>query len=178
MPADDQARFASKTEDAAYLYGTHGVVHWEWLDGWESAVGEFLPRYARQDGQIRGIFPVNVPYLVEAFPSWPSEQTYTVLEGSDGGRLALFRSQSWRGVDGSDEFHPTPQQLADRLAALPAGTVTWVYMTSDGGLTLENSYVELIRLLASHIQLVSTDAAVCFRVESGSDWRGAGALQL
>ncbi|HND30286.1 MAG TPA: hypothetical protein PLA94_09815, partial [Myxococcota bacterium] len=148
MPADVQARFVTGTEKAAKILGTHSTVHWEWLDGWDAAVQGFLPRYARQGGQIHGVFPVNVPYLIEAFPSWPAEQTYAILPGSDGGKVVLFRSQSWRGVDGRDDFHPTPQQLADRLAALPTGTVTWVYMTSDGGLTLENSYFELIGLLA------------------------------
>jgi hypothetical protein len=49
--------------------------------------------------------------------------------------------------------------MAERLGGVPRGTVTWVYMTSDGGLTLENSYVALSALLPPHVQLVSADAA-------------------
>lgn len=167
MPDADGARFVTGTEDAAALLGTHSVVHWEWSGTWEDAVEDFLPRYARQDGQIRGIFPVNVPYLIEAFPDWPADDTVHVLTGEDGGQIALFRSQSWRGVDGSDDFHPTPQQMADRLGALPPGTVTWVYMTSDGGLSLENSYNELTRILPEHVELVSADTAAQLALAAG-----------
>jgi hypothetical protein len=101
----------------------------------------------------------NVPYLAEAFPDWPASKQVEVLTGEDGGEVALFRSQSWRGVDGRDDFHPTPQAMADRLGALPRGTVTWVYMTSDGGLSFENSYQALLPLLPEHVTLVSADAA-------------------
>ncbi|MCK6530051.1 hypothetical protein L6R50_21680 [Myxococcota bacterium] len=156
----DQAVFAAETEHAGHLLGTRSVVHWEWLDQWQDAVDTFLPRYAHAGGQIRGIFPMNVPYLLDAFPDWPADKLVEVLEGADGeGRAALFRSHSWRGVDGADEFHLTPQGMADKLAALPKGSVTWMYMTSDGGLTLENSYFELLPLLPEHVQLTSADAA-------------------
>ncbi|MFZ4739201.1 MAG: hypothetical protein ACOYM9_24810 [Bradymonadia bacterium] len=167
LPSAEQARFAAATENVARLLGTRSVVHWEWFDGWRRSVDEFLPRYAHLDGQVRGIFPVNVPYVIEAFPAWPAEKTYEVLEGADGGRAVLFRSQTWRGVDGRDGFHPTPEQMADRLGGLPRGTVTWVYMTSDGGLTLENSYVALSALLTPHVQLVSADAAAELALEAG-----------
>jgi hypothetical protein len=112
---------------------------------------------------------MNVPYLLEAFPTWPDEKEYEVLSGEDGGRVVLFRAHSWRGVNDSDDFHPTPQRMADRLAALPAGTVTWVYMTSDGGLSLENSYGALTALLPKHVQLLSTDAAEALALEASGE---------
>lgn len=169
MPPADQARFVAQTEQFARLFGTQSVVHWEWFQGWNRAVSDFLPRYARQDGVIRGVFTMNVPYLVEAFPTWPAEQTYQVVVGVDGGRVALFRPQSWRGVDDRDDFHPSPQRMADRLAGLPPGTVAWVYMTSDGGLTLENAYDALTALLPERIQLVSADAAADLALAAGGD---------
>ncbi len=156
---DDQVVFARRTEQAGQVLGVRGVVHWEWLDSWRDATDDFLPNYAHADGQIRGIFPINVPYLAEAFPWWPDGQMTDVITGADGSKLAVFRPQSWRGVDGSDDFHLTPADMADKLGAFPRGTVTWVYMTSDGGLTLENSYFALVDLLPDHVQLVSTDAA-------------------
>lgn len=155
----DQARFAAATERAARILGTRSVVHWEWFQSWREATGIFLPRYAHAGGQIRGIFPINVPYMFEAFTWWPAGQTYEVLTGAGGGKLAVFRPQSWRGVDDSDDYHVSPQHMADRLGALPKGTVTWVYMTSDGGLSLKNSYFELFKVLPAHVQIVSTDAA-------------------
>ena len=166
MPAAEQARFASATERVAGILGTHSVIHWEWYTDWQRSRAEFLPRYAHAGGQIRGVFPMNVPYLIEAFPSWPPEQEYEVITGPDGGETVLFRSHSWRGVDDSDDFHPSPQRMADRLAALPRGTVTWVYMTSDGGLTLENAYGALTDLLPAHVRLVSTDAAAELAIQA------------
>jgi hypothetical protein len=56
--------------------------------------------------------------------------------------------------------------MADRLGALPPGTVTWVYMTSDGGLSLENSYQALLPLLPAHVTLVSADAAADLALQS------------
>ena len=169
MPSEVEDRFVEETERAAKILGTHSTIHWEWFQDWDEAVDEFLPKYARLGAQIRGVFPVNVPYPIEAFTSWPDAKKFEVITGEDGGELVLFRSQSWRGVNGSDDFHPTPQQMADRLAGLPKGTVTWVYMTSDGGLNLENSYVELTTLLPAHVQLVSTDAAARLALEASGE---------
>ncbi|RMF15291.1 MAG: hypothetical protein D6761_08145 [Candidatus Dadabacteria bacterium] len=156
---ENEALFAAETERTARILGTHSVIHWEWFEAWADSRAHYLPRYAHAGNQIRGIFPVNVPYIAEPFPDWPSEQMYEMLTGADGGQAALFRTRSWRGVDGRDDFHATPAEMAATLADLPKGTVTWVYMTSDGGLTLENSYFELLPLLPEHMQLVSTDTA-------------------
>jgi hypothetical protein len=166
MPDAVQSTFARRTEEVARLLGTRSVVHWEWFQDWTDAVATYLPRYAHADGQIQGVFPVNVPYLAEAFPEWPADRQVEVLTGEDGGQVALFRSQSWRGVDGRDDFHPTPAAMAERLGALPNGTVTWVYMTSDGGLSFENSYQALIPLLPEHVTLVSADDAAALAIDA------------
>lgn len=156
----DQDRFVAATEQDARLLGVQGVVDWEWYTTWRPAVEQFLPKYAKANGPIRGVFAVNVPYVLSPFPWWPPDRFFEVLTGADGGSLALFRPREWRGVDGRDtEFFPTPQTMADQLGAYPPGTVTWVYMTSDGGLTLQNSYMELVKLLPPNVQLVSGDAA-------------------
>lgn len=156
----DQERFAAATEADARILGTRSVVHWEWFSSWRPAETDFLPRYAHADGVIRGVFPINVPYLIEAFPGWDPSEFYRVLPGEDGGAVVLFRSRSWRGVnDSDDKFFLSPQRMADELAGYPPGTVTWVYMTSDGGLSLENSFMELVGLLPDNVQLVSADAA-------------------
>lgn len=154
----DQKTFAAKSEADARLLGTRSVVHWEWLTSWYDAQDLFLPMYADGDA-IEGIFPVNVPYLLEAFPAWPKGQSFAIVRGPKGGKASLFRPRSWRGVDDSDEFHMSPARMAATLGALPKGTVTWVYMTSDGGLSLENSYEKLIPLLPPHVQLVGADTA-------------------
>lgn len=156
----DRARFTAATEADARILGTRSVVHWEWFSSWRLAETEVLPQYAHADGAIRGVFPVNVPYLIDAFPAWDESEFYRVLPGEDGGAVVLFRPRSWRGVnDSDDEFFLSPQRMADELTSYPPGTVAWVYMTSDGGLSLENSFMELVGLLPANVQLVSADAA-------------------
>lgn len=165
---DDQANFVERTAEDARILSTQSVVHWEWFSSWRNAENIFLPRYA-DNGVIKGAFTINVPYLFEAFPSWPETRSYILLEGQNGGAVAVFKPRSWRGVNGKDDFHKTPQQMADTLGGFPEGTVTWMYMTSDGGLTLDNSYMELIKILPAHVQLVSTDAAAKLAIAAGSD---------
>jgi hypothetical protein len=166
----DQDRFVAATEQDARVLDLHSVVHWDWFDSWDSAETHFLPKYARTDGVIRGLYPVNVPYMVDAFPGWPDEQFFKVLVGQDGGETVLFRPRQWRGIDDSDDtFFISPQNMADELGSYPPGTVTGVYMTSDGGLSLENSFTPLVGLLPAHVELVSADTAARLALEANSN---------
>ena len=167
LNTQDQDRFVTATERDANLLGIHSTVHWDWSGTWDDAENIFLPKYARSDGVIRGIFPVNVPYLLPTFPWWPDEWFYNILTGKDGGEVVVFRPREWRGIDDSDEFFLSPQNMADELANYPKGTVAWVYMTSDGGLSLENSFMEMVKILPSHVQLVSADSAAKLALEAG-----------
>lgn len=156
----DQDRFVTETEQDARILGVQGTVDWEWSTTWHQAEDDFLPKYATAGSSIRGVFPVNVPYLLPTFTWWPPDRFFEVLTGQDGSSVVLFRPREWRGVDGHDaQFFPTPQTMAEQLGSYPPGTVTWVYMTSDGGLTLQNSFMELVKLLPPNVQLVSGDGA-------------------
>ncbi len=161
----DQDRFALATERDARILGVRSVVHWDWFGTWKDAEERFLPKYAKADGVIRGVVPVNVPYFFPAFKWWPPDRVFTVLSGKDGGRVVVFRPDEWRGADGKGHhltdkpFCPTPQEMADKLSRYPRGTVTAVYMTSDGGLNLENSFLRLVDLLPPRVQIVSADTA-------------------
>ncbi len=163
LSAAVQQSFIDAAEAAATILGTASTVHWEWFTTWQEAESAFLPRYA-QHGVIRGIFPVNVPYMFPTFTGWNANQTVKVLADAGGGAVALFRPREWRGVDGSGSgivapFYLRPEDMAKELAGYPRGTVAYVYMTSDGGLTLANSISALIPLLPSHVHLVSADTA-------------------
>lgn len=152
--------FVAATEEDACILGTASTVHWDWSSAWRDAEARFLPKYARVNGAIRGVFPMNVPYPLPAFTWWPDDQFNDVLTGPDGGRVALFRPRSWRGVNNdANRYFYSPRRMSEEINGYPRGTVTWVYLTSDGGLTLENSYTALLPLLAPHVQLVSTDTA-------------------
>lgn len=152
--------FVAATEEDACILGIGSTVHWDWNGTWRDAEDRFLPKYAREAGPIRGVFAMNVPYPLPAFTSWPDEQFYEVLTGAGGGRAAVFRPRSWRGVnDDSNRHFYSPRRMSEEINGYPRGTVTWVYLTSDGGLSLETSYAALLPLLAPHVQLVSTDTA-------------------
>ena len=58
--------------------------------------------------------------------------------------------------------------MAKELENYPRGSVAYVYMTSDGGLTLENSFMEMVKLLPEHVRLVSADTAVALAYEAAS----------
>lgn len=155
-----QNTFVQATEVDACILGLTGTVHWDWVDTWHDAEDHFLPKYARAGGTVKGIFPVNVPYVFPAFPWWSEEEFFRVLPGAGGGQVAVFRPREWRGIDSDTDVHRlSPQRMADELGGYPKGTVTWVYMTSDGGLTLQNAFLAMSKLLPPHVQLVSTDAA-------------------
>jgi SAM-dependent methyltransferase len=90
------------------------------------------------------------------------------LTGSDGGRVAVFRPREWRGIRNDADIHQlSPRRMADEIGAYPRGTVTWVYLTSNGGLTLEISFLALSRLLPPHVQRVSTDTAARLALAAG-----------
>ena len=169
---EDQDRFVAATERDARLLGVNSTVHWDWFQTWSRAENQFLPKYARAEGAIRGVFPVNGPYMLPAFTWWAPEQFFEVLVGEDGSEVAVFRPREWRGVDDSgtgntEPFFLSPQKMADELGSYPPGTVTWVYMTSDGGLNLENSFVELVKILPAHVRLVSADTAARLALIAG-----------
>jgi hypothetical protein len=169
LAEQEQDRFVAATERDARILGVSSTVHWEWFDSWHNAEDHFLPKYATANGAIRGVFPVNVPYKFNAFAWWPKERFYEVLTGADGGQVAVFRPREWRGVnDDKDPFFLSPQKMADELAGYPKGTVSWVYMTSDGGLTLDNSVFAMAKLLPPHVRLVSADAAAKLAVAAGN----------
>ena len=168
LAEDNQDRFVAATNVDACVLGITGTVHWDWLGTWHDAEEHFLPKYASADGSIRGVFPVNVPYSFPTFTWWPEDQFFEVVAGADGSKLALFRPREWRGVDNdSDPRFLSPQKMADEIGGYPKGTVTWVYMTSDGGLTLENSFTAVAKLLPPHVKLVSTDTAAKLALAAG-----------
>ncbi len=170
-----QDKFVAATEKDARLLGTNSTVHWEWFNNWSSAEKNFLPKYA--DGAIKGVFPVNVPYMFPTF-TWGHNRFFKVLDGQDGGEVVLFRPREWRGTDESrgkfmdDKFYLAPEEMAEELGEYPRGTVTGIYMTSDGGLTIENSVMELIKLLPEHVRLVSADTAVRLALEAAETGEG------
>lgn len=84
----------------------------------------------------------------------------------------MFRPRVWRSVDGKgrqnedEQFFLTPKGYGRKAVKLSTDTVTWIYMTSDGGLKPENSFMELVKHLPPHVQLVNTDNAARLTLEA------------
>ncbi len=164
----DQDRFVAATQEDARILGITGTVHWDWNDTWHDAEDHFLPKYATADGVIRGVFPVNVPYMFTAFDWWSPDRFFEILTGKDGSKVVVFRPREWRGVNNdADAFFLSPEKMAAEIGGYPKGTVTWVYMTSDGGLDLENSFAAVAKILPAHVQLVSADTAAKLALAAG-----------
>lgn len=162
--------FVAATERDARLLGTNSTVHWEFFHKWRFAENVFLPKYAKKDGAIKGVFPVNVPYMLPT-GTWRPGQFHKVLDGPDGGKVVVFRPRQWRGVRDKGElmdrnFFLSPENIAKELDAYPRGTVTGIYLTSDGGLNLNNSVMELVKILPEHVRLVSSDTAARLALEA------------
>lgn len=152
-------QFMASTEADARLLGTSSTVHWDWFTTWQFAIDTVLPNYAKL-GDIEGVFPVNVPFLFPILTNWNGRR-FKILRGPGGdGQVVLFRPRNWRGVDGSEDWSPTSEAMAKELGDFPRGTVSYVYMTSDGGLTLENAFLAVAKMLPDHVELVSADTAV------------------
>jgi len=167
-----QDTFVHATEEDARLLGTSSTVHWEAFWKWRYAQRSFLPKYARAGGVINGVFPVNVPYMLP-MGTWERGQFFKVIEGQEGGKTVLFRPRQWRGVhDGgaflTRKYYLSAENMARELGAYPRGTVTAIYMTSDGGLDLNNSVMQLVKILPEHVRLVSADTAVRLALESSA----------
>ncbi len=166
-----QDKYVAATEKDAHLLGTNSTVHWEWFHNWRYAEEKFLPKYAKREGTIKGLFPVNVPYLLPTF-TWDKKQFFKVLVGQDGAKVVLFRPREWRGINDRGErlvdkkFYLSPENMAKELGEYPRGTVAGVYMTSDGGLNLDNSLMELVKILPEHVCLVSSDTAIQLALEA------------
>lgn len=172
-----QDKFVAATEQDARVFGANSTVHWDFFHNWRYTEDEFLQKYAKEDGAIKGVFPVNVPYL---FPTgtWLPNQFFKVIAGQDGGKVVLFRPREWRGVNDKgglieEKFFLSPEKMAKELGAYPRGTVTGIYMTSDGGLDLNNSIMELVKILPEHVRLISADTAVKLALEAPQthSWR-------
>jgi hypothetical protein len=164
MQGGDQATFVAQTEADAHLYNTSGSVAWEFTGSWPHAISTYFPRYAA-NGRVRGLFPVNVPFMLPVLAFRPTED-YKLLGGGGNGPPVLFRPREWRGAGGGDEQNLNATQLARQINSLPRGTVMSLYVTSDGGANLELIY-SMVEKLAAHVEIVSQETLVEMALQRG-----------
>lgn len=155
MPSDVQAEFVKNTENDAYLMSASASVSWEWALTWSKAIAHYFPQYSAR-AQVKGFFAVNVPFMLPVL-EFGSSEFYKVLNGN----VVLFKPREWRGYGGSippfsSHNYLTPLQMADEINGYPRGTVSHIYVTSDGGASLDSLY-DMAFNLEKHVQIVSPD---------------------
>merc|ERR1711904_316786 len=120
---------------------------------WSKAIKEYFPRYADRN-IVKSLYAVNVPYLFPTGAFLPGEH-YKVL----GGKTVLFAPREWRGERTNDKHHKivdelSAKEMAAEVNGYPKGTVGHIYMTQDGGATLQTLY-DLVPLLGEHVEIVN-----------------------
>jgi len=168
MNTSMQQAFVSQTEVDAILFNTSTTVEWEFMGTWENAIQTYIPRYGN-NGIIKGLFAVNVPYMIPII-EFGVNQTYIVVNSStnkkeslSAGPTFLFRPNEWRGTTGGALLPPFMLN-ATAFASLinndyPLGTITHIYLTSDGGARWSD-FTDLYNLLAEYVEVVPPDTLV------------------
>ena len=154
MPPDVQAAFVAATEDEAALMNASATVAWEVMTTWPSAIASYFPRYAAR-GVVRSFFALNVPYMVPVVEF--SEGEFFKVLGNGSTPAVLFRPFEWRGTDGSTLLAPfslNATAMASLINGYAPGTVMHIYLTTDGGCTIESCFDVLAPQLAEHVEIV------------------------
>ena len=131
----------ANTERDCELLSTSTSVHWEWFSTWNRSIANFMPQYAAKH-VVQGLFAVNVPFL---FPMpeghFEKGEHYRILDSPNesGGRVVLFKPREWRGTDCGPPYDcPSSATLATAVSNYPKGSVAHIYLTSDGGASIDD----------------------------------------
>jgi hypothetical protein len=167
MPVDVQANFVKNTEQDCMLMNSSATVHWEWFGTWTRAINDFLPQYAK-NGIVKGIFPVNVPFLFPMLEGdWGKDEYYHILtDDNSDGKVVLFRPKEWRGTTCGHFDCDSTADLAQTISNYPLGTVASMYVTSDGGANIDDIY-EMVGQLEDHVQLVDHETLIEMAYQRG-----------
>lgn len=160
----DQAAFVAATERDCALLNTSATVAWEMAGSWPHALASYFPRYGAR-GVVRSCFAVNVPYLLPALAF--GDDFYRVV-GAAPHRVVVFRPREWRGSGGAGPAMYNATQMAAELNGHPRGTITHLYVTSDGGASLD-LIDAMVRQLDGHVRVVNHRALADLALEREAD---------
>lgn len=153
--------FVESTQQDCKLLSATGSVHWEWFYGWQQAFDRYFPQYATSsaDGQetdscVKSFFGTDVPYNLPTNVIWTDH--FIMLEGD----VVVFKPREWRGTnkDGVPIFaehnYLTEEEMAAEINGYDKGSVSHLYLTSDGGMNLPTVY-KMISMLDDHVKVVN-----------------------
>ncbi|GMI39058.1 hypothetical protein TeGR_g14024, partial [Tetraparma gracilis] len=133
---------------------------------WTSALRGYFDAFSGD----RNFFLTNVPYVLPV-PAF-YKQDFKLM--GDGGVAAFSPNvfRMWRGVGDRDYETPNVGTMADRINALPAGTVLGMYTSGDQGLRL-NHIADMVELLGEDVRIVN-DAVLGSLARQRGERRGGG----
>jgi len=152
-----QDSFVESTAKDCELLWAKGSVHWEWFFGWKNAFDTYFPKFSNgSDNCVTSFFATNVPYLFQPDEDeWEPNEFYRVV----GGNVFVFKPREWRGdsvgsIPDLGLNFLTAEEMSAEINGYPGGTVTQLYLTSDGGLNLELLF-SMVDLLNDHVKIVN-----------------------
>ena len=178
FPPAQQQVFVTETERYAQLLSTRVVTAWEFSSQWFKALESYFPLYA-VNSIVNALVAVNVPFNIPALafgqdpfkivndPTVTSSNNNTRVE-LDSNRtnpsldhVVVFAPHEWRGTNGSklpwaNKENLNVTEMAADLNSRPLGTVTAIYLTSDGGADLDD-IIHLVDLLQEHVEVVGEE---------------------
>jgi hypothetical protein len=160
MDDENRKKYVELMEEDFKLLSCRTSVHWEWFYGWKKALSDYFPMFTSVEG-ARGFFLTNVPYPIP-MPFIFGRQEYKII----GENVVLFKPREWRGIDGSSHQALSVENMAKNINNLEKGTVTHVYLTSDGDNSIDSFYI-LADQLDDHVVLVNSDNLVDLALQRG-----------
>jgi len=152
--------FVESTQQDCKLLSATGSVHWEWFFGWEAAFENYFPKYATTENSescMKSFFATNVPYNFYPDPTeFPEDAHFRALDGD----VIVFKPREWRGTNKDnipifgDLNYLTEEEMAAEINGYKIGSVSHLYLTSDGGMNLETLYT-MIDMLEDHVKVVN-----------------------
>jgi len=157
----NQMSYVDDVLDDFQLMDLTTSVHWEWFFSWRQAINDYFPKFSSRISNPIGFFLTNVPFDIPLLLFGKDEDFKIVGEQSN---VVLFKPNEWRGVNGATRQAPSPDDMARRINEAEKGTILHIYLTSDGGASIDSLY-SLADRLEDHVKIVSGDALVKLAVQ-------------
>ena len=166
MPEDVLSSYVSSTEKDCELLSTSGTIEWEWIGHWKKAMSTYFPKYAANN-IVRGVFTTNVPFMLPIPTLFRPGEYFKIVSDN----VVVFKPREWRGTEEgaaplTKHNYLSVEQMAYELNHLPLGTVSWIYVTSDGGAGIDLLY-DLVQVLDEHVKVVNHESLVSLALQKG-----------
>jgi hypothetical protein len=156
FPEEDQNTFVENTERSAQMLSTSITTDFEWTTRWSKSIQEWFPKYAKK-GIIESVVTVNTPYMIPTLAF--GKDLYKIV--GNGNQTVVFKPHEWRGTRGSkipfaEKENLNVSQMAAEINGYNKGSVTAIYLTSDGGGNLQD-IDQLVQVLDEHVEVVGNN---------------------